>query len=111
MKTVEMHLSNAYLKLDIGSRGELEAALRADGPSATAPGGRRAGAAAALIGSSAATAMSRLTASISSGSAARLTFVEKPIGASSGRKKSSKWLATTTRGLQAPQDPRASSPR
>ena len=27
MKTVEMHLSNAYLKLDIGSRGELEAAL------------------------------------------------------------------------------------
>ena len=27
MKTVEMHLSHAYLKLDIGSRGELEAAL------------------------------------------------------------------------------------
>ena len=27
MKTVEMHLSNAYRKLDIGSRGELEAAL------------------------------------------------------------------------------------
>ena len=27
MKTVEMHLSNAYLKLDIGSRGELEGAL------------------------------------------------------------------------------------
>ena len=27
MKTVEMHLSNAYRKLDIGSRGELEGAL------------------------------------------------------------------------------------
>ena len=27
MKTVEMHLSNAYRKLDIGSRGELEVAL------------------------------------------------------------------------------------
>ena len=27
MKTVEMHLSNAYRKLDIGSRGELESAL------------------------------------------------------------------------------------
>ena len=27
MKTVEMHLSNAYRKLDIGSRGQLEAAL------------------------------------------------------------------------------------
>ena len=27
IKTVEMHLSNGYLKLDIGSRGELEAAL------------------------------------------------------------------------------------
>jgi DNA-binding CsgD family transcriptional regulator len=27
IKTVEMHLSNAYRKLDIGSRGELEAAL------------------------------------------------------------------------------------
>ena len=52
----------------------------------------------ACIGSSAATAKSLLTAATSSGNADRLTLSEKPIGPSSGRKKSSKWFATTVRG-------------
>jgi hypothetical protein len=42
-----------------------------------------------VIGCRAATLMSRLTARISSGRAARLTLVENPIGVDSGRKKSS----------------------
>jgi DNA-binding CsgD family transcriptional regulator len=35
VRTIEMHLTNAYRKLEIGSRGELEASLArpAGGPS------------------------------------------------------------------------------
>ena len=51
------------------------------------------------------TSKSRLTAPISSGSAVRLTFSEKPSGASTSRKKSSKWLATIDPRFEQRQDP------